>query len=161
MVLSGCDNLLSKDTEYRNISASQQDESAKATETLVSFFTYLNNQDFEKALTLFELDDVANSWEGLETFSLPEDREDKAKVLKNYCKATNTCLRAKVIEIEKEADGKYNLVVQFQNADGSTFVRGPCCGATEEEMPSQDIFEFEVKKINNVFKVMTAPIYIP
>ena len=141
--------------------SSAEDESTKAEEVLVSFFTYLNNQDFEKALTLFELDDPTNSWEGLESFSLPEDRKNKAKVLKNYCEATGTCLKAKVIEIKKENNNSYKLVVQFQNNDGNTFVLGPCCGATEEEMPSQNKFDFTVKKINNVFKVTTAPVYRP
>ena len=141
---------------------SEQDELMRAEETLVSFFAYLSNQDFEKALSLFELsDDPANSWEGLEIFSLPEDRNDKTKVLKNYCQATGTCLKARVIETKKEYNDTYNLVVQFQNADDSVFVLGPCCGATEEEMPPQDKFNFKVKKINNVFKVATAPIYVP
>ncbi|MDD5749442.1 MAG: hypothetical protein PHO91_01485 [Patescibacteria group bacterium] len=136
-------------------------EAVKAEQTLISFFTYLNDQDFDKALTLFELDGSTSSWENLEIFSLPEDRNDKAKILKRYCEATGTCLRAKVIDIKKENNGTYNLLVQFQKADGSTFVLGPCCGATEEEMPSQNKFNFEVKKIDNTFKVTTAPIYVP
>jgi hypothetical protein len=40
-------------------------------------------------------------------------------------------------------------------------VLGPCCGATEEEMPPQDEFVFKVKKINGEFKVITVPVYIP
>jgi hypothetical protein len=141
--------------------SSTKDESIKAAEALVSFFMYLSNQNFEKALTLFELDDSANSWAGLESFSLPEDRNDKVKVLKSYCKATETCLEAKVIETKQETNDSYNLVVQFKNTDGSTFILGPCCGATEEEMPSKDKFDFKVKKFNNEFKVTTAPVYSP
>lgn len=150
-----------KQNESNKTTTSIQDESAKAVEVLVSFFAYLSNQNFEKALTLFELDDPANSWEGLENFSLPEDRNNKAKVLNNYCEATGTCLKAKIIETKKENDDTYNLVVQFQNTNGSIFVLGPCCGATEEEMPSRDKFDFKVKKINNLFKVTTAPVYRP
>ena len=140
---------------------SKQDESTNAEEALVSFFTYLSNQDYKKALTLFELDDPANSWEGFASFSLEEDRSDKAKVLKNYCEATGTCLKAKVIETQKGTNDTYDLVVQFLNTDSSIFILGPCCGATKEEMPSQDKFNFKVKKINNIFKVTTAPIYRP
>ena len=136
-------------------------EPAKAEEALVSFFMHLNNQDFEKALVLFELNGSTSSWEWLENFSLPEDRNDKAKVLQRYCEATGTCLQAEVIEIKKEAADSYNLLVQFQKTDGNTFVLGPCCGASEEEMPPQDKFEFKVKKIDGEFKVITAPIYVP
>lgn len=162
MALSGCSNPSSN----KNIVNNNQDESTKAEDALVSFFTYLSNQDFEKALLLLELDELeldgsTNSWKSLENFSLPEDRSDKAKVLKRYCEAIGTCLKAKVIETKKETDDAYNLVVQFQNTDGSTFVLGPCCGATEEEMPPQDRFDFKVRKINNVFKVATPPIYVP
>lgn len=167
LILSACTNFVSNenrvdDVQESVLNAIQQDESARAEETLVSFFGYLNDQDFDNAMNLFELGgDSENSWEGLESFTLPEDRNDKGNVLRNYCEATGTCLNATVIEIEKETDSIYNMVVQFQNDDGSTFVLGPCCGATEEEMPSQDKFNFKVQKINNDFKVTTPPIYVP
>lgn len=126
-------------------------------ETLISFFDNLKNGEFEKALAIFELDD----WQVIDTFSPPEERDNKAKVLENYCKAVGTCLKANVLEIKKEKSGEYNLVVQFEREDGSIFVLGPCCGETEETMPPQDKFDFKVKKIDGVFKVLTPPVYVP
>ncbi len=173
IALSGCDNFsvnenIDNDIEQQGRQndsgkiSSEQDESTKAEDALVSFFTHLENQDFEKALLFFELDDPVNDWEGLESFSpLTEDRRSKANVLKNYCEATGTCLEARVIETKKGNNDTYDLVIQFKNPDGSTFVLEPCCGATEEEMPAQDKFDFKVKKINNDLKVTTAPVYRP
>jgi len=147
--------------EQKNIEPVSKDESEMAKTALVTFFDYLSKNEFEKALSLFSLDDPTNSWEGLESFSLPEERNNKAKVLENYCKATGTCLKAKVLEVKKATDDEYNLVVQFLNKDSSIYVFGPCCGATEETMPSKDKFDYKVKKINNTFKVLTAPLYRP
>lgn len=178
IILSGCnDSWSNQDTAQDNINIVDtqaiepqiesdindtiQDDSIQAQETLISFFAYLSNQDFENALTLFELNEADNIWERLKDFSLPEDRNDKEKILQNYCQAIGTCLPANVIQIQKEDNDTYNLLVQFQNPDTSIFVLGPCCGATEEEMPSQDKFEFKVKKINGTFKVATPPIYRP
>lgn len=159
LTLSGCNNISQNENTNQNIQ--EKDGFKKAELALVSFFSYLSDQKFEKALTLFELEDSTNSWEGLESFSLPEDRNNKAKVIERYCEATRTCLKAKVIETKKETSDTYNLLVQFLNIDGSIFVLWPCCGASEQEMPSQDKFNFKVKKINNIFKVTTAPIYVP
>jgi len=151
-----------KEDQSPVFNAIKQDESAYAKESLVSFFRHLSNQDFDHAMNLFEPGgDSENPWEGLESFTLPEYRDDKSRVLRNYCEATGTCLNATVVEIERETDGVYNIVVQFQNNDGSAFALGPCCGATEEEMPTQDKFNFKVQKINNEFKVITPPVYVP
>jgi hypothetical protein len=156
---------IEKPKESQNIVPVLKDESEMAKNTLVAFFDYLSKNEFEKALGLFSPDDNTDiggfSWEGLADFSLPAERNNKAKVLENYCKATGTCLKAKVLEVKKGTGDNYDLVVQFLNADGSVFVKGPCCGATEETMPSTSKFDFKVKKINNAFKVLTNPVYIP
>jgi hypothetical protein len=132
-----------------------KDESEKAKETLVSFFNYLSLNEFEKALTLFSLDSQFTPLEEL------AQGNNKAEVLENYCKATKTCLKATVLEVKQIADYEYNLVVQFSNKDGSLYIFGPCCGATEKEMPSKNKFDFTVKKIDNDFKVTSAPLYRP
>lgn len=147
--------------KQQNVVPASKDESEMAKNTLVAFFDYLSKNEFEKALGLFSLDDPTNSWEGLASLSPSAERNNKAKVLENYCKATGTCLKAKVLEVKKETGDNYDLVVQFLNADGSVFVKGPCCGATEETMPSTSKFDFKVKKINNAFRASTAPVYRP
>jgi hypothetical protein len=53
------------------------------------------------------------------------------------------------------------FVVEFENEDGTLFVRGPCCGETEAEMPSQSRFPYAVQRIDGEFQVMNLPVYVP
>ncbi len=134
------------------------DEGSLASTALISFFDLLSTQKYDQALALFAPKD---GWETLENTSPEEEKTDKAKVLANYCQAMGTCLKAAVLETKKGTDDEYLLTVQFQNTDGTTFILGPCCGATEKEMPSKDKFEYVVKKINGNFTVLTPPVYKP
>jgi hypothetical protein len=138
-----------------------KDESAIAEKTLVAFFNSLSQNKFADAVKLFSTS--TTDWESLKVYS-PTEETDSAKILEQYCSATQTCLKAKVLSAKQVADYEYNLVVQFFNKDGSLYVFGPCCGATEEEMPSKREFEFTVKKVGGEkgkFEVVTAPLYRP
>ena len=145
---------------------SDDKDKKKAKETLVNFFSYLHDGRFKEALPLFEPwengeGEQRSSWEGLASFSISEDRGDKAKVLSNYCKAVGTCLNVDVINIEKIAKGKYKLRVQFFKDNGSVYIFTPCCGATEEQMPLRAVFTYYVHEVNDIFVVRTPPLYRP
>jgi hypothetical protein len=137
----------------------EKDESEKAKNALITFFDYLNENEFEKASGLFSSDET--DWESIKVYSPEDEASNKAKILENYCEAVGTCLKAKILEAKQTANYEYNLVVQFLNKDGSIYIFGPCCGATEEEMPSKDKFDYTVKKIDNAFEVKTPPLYRP
>jgi hypothetical protein len=143
-----------------NQSKNTVEDTVVAQNTLIAFFNYLNDDKFDKAVELFEPTGI-DSWEWLANFSPEEERDNKPLVLKNYCLATQTCLKANVLNIKKQTENDYILSVQFIKKDNNTFVLGPCCGATEEEMPSMDKFDYNVKKVNNLFKVATPPVYVP
>jgi len=96
----------------------------------------------------------------MRVYTLPDEKNNE-NIIKNYCQATMTCLPIHIIETKQISENEYHYKVQFYKEDGSIFILGPCCGATEEEMPSQDTFEYTVKKADNTFKVMTPPIYVP
>lgn len=137
---------------------SLQPEEELVKRTLINFFNYLEKGDFDNAVKLFHQDD----WEQLNSFSVPSEQGNKAKVLENYCNAVGTCMKAEVLSVTaKKSKVQYFLVVQFIQDDGSIYVFGPCCGATEEEMPPQKQFIFEVKKIDGDYKVVTPPLYRP
>lgn len=156
LLLFGCNTRLLPQTE--NNKNTTTDESQKAATTLTTFFDYLNKNEFDKAVSLTDPNDTS-FWDAVKIYA--QDAKDMPGILKNYCTATQTCLQANVTKITPGANGEYKLAVQFLNKDGTTYIFGPCCGATEEEMPSVSTFDFTVKKINGIFKVTTPPLYRP
>lgn len=142
-----------------DVEVEEIDYPVTAEETLVAFFDYLSRGEFGNAVKLFSSDE--SDWESLWVYSSAEERNDKAKVLENYCKATLTCLSAEVVEAGELANDEYDFVVRFLNSDGTIFVFGPCCGATEDQEPSKDKFDYKVKKVGDVYKVMAPPLYRP
>lgn len=134
------------------------DEASIAQNTLISFFDNLSEGKFDDALWYFTTDKATR--EGLNIYN-PKGETDHDDMIENYCQATLTCLPANSIESIKISNDEYQYKVQFYKEDGSIFVLWPCCGATEEEMPPQDTFEYTVKKIDGIFKVMTPSLYVP
>jgi hypothetical protein len=130
---------------------------------LVSFFNYVNNNDYENAVTLLSLS--SSDWESMGGYASGNSPENflsnKESILKQYCEAIQTCLKAKPIKVVMLSDTEYRITTQFINQDGSIFVLGPCCGATEETMPSRQEFEYTVMKIDGEYKVANPPQYRP
>lgn len=138
------------------------DELQEAKDTVIIFFDHLHDGEYDKAVELYQPEDgMPSSWEEYEAYSESEDKSNHATLLKDFCNLVRTCHRVNVIDSKKEAEGQYTLTVQFIQDDGEVFVLGPCCGETEETMPSQDKFDYKVKKIDGKFKVTTSPLYRP
>lgn len=131
-----------------------------AKNTLLAFFDFLKNEKFDKAVELYEPTEL-DSWEWLENFSPAEEKNNKALVLKNYCRATGTCLTANILDVKQNNENEFIVSVKFLQNDGEIFVLGPCCGSTEEEMPPLSEFDFRVHKKGDLFKVSTPPVYVP
>lgn len=157
LILSGCiSSNISNDNTTGYESAKEDFEIAQ--DTLITFFENLSKNEFDKAVNLFSSYD--SDWENLKVYNEP-DETDRVIIIKNYCNATTTCMKAEVLNIRKVKDDEYSMVVRFFKKNGDIYVLGPCCGATEEEMPSQEKFDFTVKKIEGEFRVTTPPIYVP
>lgn len=89
--------------------------------------------------------------------------EDHSTLLKSGCEFNGLqCLPARSAVFQERTEaGEFIFVVEFENEDGSLFVRGPCCGADETDMPSERQFLFPVKRIEGQFRVMDLPVYVP
>lgn len=59
------------------------------------------------------------------------------------------------------APDTYRFSLELLNPDGSLFILGPCCGASEVESPPVSQFDFIVKETEQGYKVMTLPVYVP
>lgn len=126
---------------------------------LVTFFEKLNQKQYEDAITQF-----GGSYEVLQGYNPDIDPEDKATLLKFGCEFNGlTCLQVYDAELkERISENEFLFNVRFRNPDGEVFVLGPCCGATEEEMPPVSTFEIHVTcDQEQNCQVLELPPYVP
>ena len=127
--------------------------------TLLQFFDHLHAGRYEEAVTLYDGD-----YQLLIDQNPEIDPADHTALLKNACTTNGfQCLQIKLAGIErKPSPNEYVFAVQFQNDDGSLFVLGPCCGASETEQPPVSFFEIRVLKVaEGEFRVLDMPPYMP
>lgn len=91
------------------------------------------------------------------------DEHDLETLWRNACTINGfQCLPInKILKAEKFSLNEYHLQVEFQNPDGSLFVLGPCCGASEEEMPPVSQFDVYVIERNGEYFVTSLPVLVP
>lgn len=148
MLAAGCSTSSSK----------LQSDSDEAYNTLINFFELLNVKEYDGAALLY-----GGSYEGLQERNPSVDPADHVKLLENACEINgNKCFLVRTATFKELQGDIFVFQVEFSNPDGSLFVRGPCCGANETEMPPESQFEYKVKKnVDGKFLVMDLPIYVP
>lgn len=162
-IISGCSSAeptvekLPLDT--KDTATAETTNTASAKDTLITFFDYLNKDEFEKAGTLFSTDEA--DWETPYIYSSDEDKKDKAKVFKRFCEATQTCLKVEVLSTTKNSEDNYTFTVQFKEKDGSIMKYGPFGGVDNDPTPPETKFKYNVKKVGDLYKVITSPLYRP
>lgn len=132
---------------------------ANAEETLKKFYGLLNEGDYEDAISLY-----GGSYEILQGWNPDMDPGDFAGLFQMACEFNGLmCLKVRdIVSITTTDERDFLFEVEFANPDGSLFVRGPCCGATEEEMPSESVFLVEVDCADDgTCLVLTLPPYVP
>ena len=129
-----------------------------AAQTLVTFFDRLNQGQYAEADSLY-----GGDYETLTNWNPDLDSSDHAALWERGCLQNGLqCLTVQSATFKGHHGDIYIFFVEFSTADGSLFVRGPCCGATETEMPSESNFEFRVAEIAaGQFKVLDMPVYVP
>ena len=133
-------------------------DSDEASAALISFFELLNTKEYTKAASIY-----GGSYDGLQDSNPSVDPADHARFLENACEINgNKCYLVRSATFMEAQGDTFIFQVEFNNPDGNLFVRGPCCGANETEMPPESQFEYKVKKTTNAkFLVMDLPIYVP
>jgi hypothetical protein len=74
------------------------------------------------------------------------------------------CLLVRSAHLQERASSgaEFQFMVEFSTPEGELFVRGPCCGASETDMPSQSEFTFFVARSEDgVYRVQELPVYVP
>lgn len=128
-----------------------------AAQTLVAFFDLLNKSRYAEADALY-----GGDYETLMYWNPDLNPSDHAVLWEHGCRINGLqCLTVRSAALKDHHNDTYIFLVEFNRPDGSLFVRGPCCGATETEMPSQSVFPFTVGLVNGNYKVITMPVYVP
>ena len=126
---------------------------------LTTFFTLLSEGSYAEAAPLY-----SGEYDTLRDNNPLLDPEDLPALLKHACEINGyQCLAARYVAQETPiSDNQFEFLVEFSNRDGSLFVRGPCCGASEEDMPSQSQFLFHiVLSCDGKYSVTELPVYVP
>jgi hypothetical protein len=134
-------------------------EERAAALALTQFFSLLTNGAYDEAVALFSPDQ--DGLASIGSFTPAEEQADRARILSNYCTAVQSCLPVTILSSDMPAKDEFIFKVNFIKDDGTVWRLGPCCGATEEEMPPVSEFSYTVKKIAGRWQVVTPPQYQP
>lgn len=136
---------------------SNQHEPANAREALIMYFALLAGRKYEETVNYY-----GGSYDALEHWNPPIDKNDKAGLLKNGCEVNGlSCFPVRrVVAQEKISPTEHRFTVEFTAEDGKLFSKGPFPGDPEDTKP-QTQFVYTVKKNGDRFVVMELPVYIP
>lgn len=130
----------------------------EAHDVLMDFLTALHNGNYETAVPLY-----GGEYEPLQVFNTEIDPTDHVALWTWACdNKLLQCLDVRSATFKELRGDSYVFQVEFNNPEGSLFVLGPCCGATETEMPPVSQFEFVVSRdLDGRYVVMNTPPYVP
>lgn len=135
------------------------DTSQQARLALTGFFEALHRGDYAAADKLFWDD-----YEILTTMNPDISASDHVALWKQGCQFNGfQCLQIKEIVSSEQVDADtFRFVVHFENADGSLFIQGPCCGEDPTSVPPVSDFAYQVRRDPaGAFRVMDMPPYVP
>ena len=128
-----------------------------ARQALIAFFDHLDQGEYTAADALY-----GGSYETLAAMNPDLDPDDHAALWEHGCLQNGLqCLTIRSAAAVEWRDGGFLFKVEFNAPGGSLFVLGPCCGATETEMPSKSLFDYKVIEVEGRYKVIDLPVYIP
>ena len=169
ILCSGC--VLTNNSSGQEVVATMNNESpsgnsdqestpeVSAGKALTDFFKLLHDGKYDQAAILY-----GGSYEMLQGYNPDLDTEDYAGLLKGGCELNGLmCLEVlNIMSIQTINEHEFSFEIELANPDGSQFVLGPCCGATEEEMPPQSSFTVGVVcQEDGTCLVMDLPPYMP
>jgi hypothetical protein len=145
-------------TTWRPISPAEAHDPDSARQALMAYFSLLHGQRYSEAINYY-----GGTYDTLRDWNPTVAQDDYAALFKNGCTMNGLkCLRIKTIVCEEEVSPtEFRFTVEFTNDDGSLFVLGPCCGATETEMLPRTQFVYKVKRGGDRFWVQDLPVYVP
>ncbi len=128
-----------------------------ARQTLLAFFALLHEGRYAEAAPLY-----GGPYDVIRDHNPDISQDDYAALWQAVCTRQTLCLSvARIVEEKPVAPDEFEFVIEFIWRDGTLFKFGPCCGASEAEMPPVWQFPYTVKKIDGQYRVMRGPVYLP
>ena len=135
------------------------EEMVQAETELVLYFASLATGDFDTAADMMA--DNPEFWEMAQDNNPDIVPEDHGALLAAVCARQSLCLPVyDVVKAEPVENNLYSFTVKFALGD-EVFVLGPCCGASQDEMPPVSEFTYQVHRVNDGYKVEAEPLYVP
>ena len=129
----------------------------RARNLLVRYFKLLHDGYYDEAVNLY-----ADGYEVLAQWNPDVPANHYGQLLASACELQLRCLEVRrVISAKAVSASQFDFVVEFSNEDGTLFKRGPCCGATEKQMPTVRQFAYSVEQRNGEMRVKGLPVYVP
>jgi hypothetical protein len=129
----------------------------RARNVLVRYFKLLHDGYYDEAAKIY-----ADSYDMLAQWNPDVPANHYGQLFAAACETQLRCLEVRrVVSAKAVSAAQFNFVVEFSNEDGTLFKRGPCCGATEKEMPTVTQFKYSVEQIGGEMRVHGLPVYVP
>jgi hypothetical protein len=124
----------------------------KAQETLLRFFSLLNQGHYAEGVDLY-----GGPYDVLQAWNPTADAQDYAELLERGCMANGLqCLPVKqILAVETGSRDRFIFTVTFENPDGSLFVLNP-----EGAIPRSE-FDYTVVRSEEDYIVEELPVYVP
>ena len=158
IVILGSSTLFSCSNPISNSAPEITGNLEDARTALINYLSALNQADYSEAARYFGGDP-----EILRAYNPDVAPTDLETLLKRACELNGfQCMQLKNIVSETRVDEEsFLFTVEYQTKMNELFVLGPCCGATEDEMPSVSQFQIRVKFQDQAYFVMDLPPYVP
>jgi hypothetical protein len=132
-------------------------DSERAKGSLLIFYDYLSAGNYANAVELY-----GGSYETLISLNPELSPNDSVSLWKNGCQVNGFhCLSIRSATLKEQMGSAFVFTVEFNNPDGSLFMRGPCCGTESTTDPLVSQFDFLVVIVGNAYKIQNLPVYVP
>ena len=129
----------------------------RARNLLVRYFKLLHDGYYDEAVNLY-----ADGYDSLAEWNPDVPANHYGQLLASACELQLRCLEVRrVVRSTVISSSQFDFTIEFRNDDGTLFKRGPCCGATEKEMPTVTQFTYRVEQRAGEMRVHGLPVYVP
>src|SRR5215213_3651451 len=121
----------------------------RARNVLVRYFKLLHDGYYDEAVNLY-----ADDYEVLAQWNPDVPANHYGQLFAAACETQLRCLEVRrVVRSKAISASQFDFVVEFSNENGTLFKLGPCCGATEKEMPTTTQFAYSVEQSGGELRV--------